>query len=196
MIVSIHQPNYLPWLGYFNKISRSDIFVLDRSQYKKFNEIKINYDGWNHKHLVNIKNFYKKTPFFNLYYDDLENIILKEYDTISDLSTSLIKYFLIQLDIDTEVVLSSTICKDSNLQGIDKIFYILESFPTDKYLTSDGPGSMRYIKEEDFKEKNIELVWQKFHHPTYTQRFGEFKSHLSIIDLLFNYGDESRGYIK
>ena len=230
MIVSIHQPNYLPWLGYFNKISRSDIFVifddvqfpkgktgffgnrnkiktntgdmwltvpvLDRSQYKKFNEIKINYDGWNHKHLVNIKNFYKKTPFFNLYYDDLENIILKEYDTISDLSTSLIKYFLIQLDIDTEVVLSSTICKDSNLQGIDKIFYILESFPTDKYLTSDGPGSMRYINEEDFKEKNIELVWQKFHHPTYTQRFGEFKSHLSIIDLLFNYGDESRGYIK
>ena len=208
MIVSIHQPNYLPWIGYFNKISRSDIFVifddvqfpkgkkgffgnrnkiktnngelwltvpvLDRSQHKKFNEIKINYDGWNHKHLLNIKNFYKKTPFFNLYYDDLEDIILKEYDTISDLSTSLIKYFLTQLDI----------------------FYILESFPTDKYLTSDGPGSMRYIKEEDFKEKSIELVWQKFHHPTYTQRFGEFKSHLSIIDLLFNYGDESRGYIK
>jgi hypothetical protein len=28
MIVSIHQPNYLPWIGYFNKISRSDIFVI------------------------------------------------------------------------------------------------------------------------------------------------------------------------
>ena len=116
--------------------------------------------------------------------------------SISDLSTSLIKYFLTQLDINTEVVLSSTICKNSNLQGIDKIFYILESFPINKYLSSDGPGSLRYINEEDFKQKNIELVWQKFDHPTYNQRFGEFKSHLSIIDLLFICGDKSRGYIK
>ncbi len=27
MTVSIHQPNYLPWVGYFNKIKKSDIFV-------------------------------------------------------------------------------------------------------------------------------------------------------------------------
>ena len=230
MIVSIHQPNYLPWIGYFNKISRSDLFVifddvqfpvgkkgffgnrnkiktnngelwltvpvLDRSQHKNFNEIKINYDGWNHKHVSNIKNFYKKAPFFNLYYDGLEDIILTEHDTISDLSTSLIKYILEQLNISTEVVLSSDICKDSDLHGIDKIFYILDSLKANEYLSSDGPGSLRYINEQDFKEKNIELMWQKFHHPTYNQRFGKFKSHLSIIDLLFNCGDKSKGYIQ
>ena len=35
-IVAIHQPNFLPWIGYFYKIVKSDIFVfLDNVQYTK-----------------------------------------------------------------------------------------------------------------------------------------------------------------
>ena len=36
MIVSIHQPNFLPWIGYFYKIWASDIFILhDNVEYTK-----------------------------------------------------------------------------------------------------------------------------------------------------------------
>jgi hypothetical protein len=36
MKVAIHQPQYLPWLGYFDKIDKADAFVLlDTVQYKK-----------------------------------------------------------------------------------------------------------------------------------------------------------------
>ena len=49
MNVSIHQPNYLPWLGFFNKVAQSDIYVVfDDVQYpmgKDFhnrNQIKTN----------------------------------------------------------------------------------------------------------------------------------------------------------
>lgn len=36
MIVSIHQPAYLPWIGYFDKIKRCDLFIyLDTVQFQK-----------------------------------------------------------------------------------------------------------------------------------------------------------------
>ena len=36
MIAAIHQPQYMPWLGYMNKIANADVFVfLDTVQFKK-----------------------------------------------------------------------------------------------------------------------------------------------------------------
>ena len=36
MILAAHQPQYLPWMGYLDKISKADVFlILDDVQYKK-----------------------------------------------------------------------------------------------------------------------------------------------------------------
>lgn len=51
MIIGIHQPNYLPYLGFFDKMKKSDIFVIyDNAQFEKGefqnrNRIRI-YHGW------------------------------------------------------------------------------------------------------------------------------------------------------
>ncbi len=45
MLVGIHQPHYLPWLRYFEKIARSDVFVvLDNIQFAK--------NGWQNRNKI------------------------------------------------------------------------------------------------------------------------------------------------
>ena len=51
MIIAIHQPNYLPYLGFFDKMKRSDIFVIHddcqfiRNSWTHRNKIRV-YNGW------------------------------------------------------------------------------------------------------------------------------------------------------
>jgi len=229
MITSIHQPNYLPWLGFFDKIKRSDVFVVfddvqfprgkkhfghrnkiktnalgdkwlsipisNKSDLVSFNNTVINYDtGWNTEHLRLIELFYSKTPFFDNYYGDIHTIISKEYKSLTELSVILIKYFMKELEISTEIKLSSEI-SEKDLSGSNKIFNILENLKTTEYITGSGPGSMRYIDEEGFNNRGIKLQWQHYEHPEYRQLYGNFTPYMSIIDLLFNEGKKSRDII-
>jgi len=225
MIVSIHQPNYIPWLGFFHKVLLSDIYVVfddvqfprgkdyaNRNQIKTnngqlwltipisgkgdlklWNQMTISNHEWVDKHLMNIKSFYKKSKYFNLYYEDLELIYKKNHSHICDLNVDLIRYFLSCLECNTKIVFSSDLKVQST--GLDKIVHILELLHATKYISGSGNGSTRYIDENVFKQKNIELIWQQYKHPIYKQQFGDFIPYMSIIDLLFNHGPDSRNII-
>lgn len=227
MTISIHQPNYLPWLGFFDKIKQSDIFVVfDNVQYPRGknhfgnrNKIKIHNDSkwltipvsgkskiknineigfknldWKDEHLRLIKVFYEKAPYFTEYFDEFSFELRKDFLNLSEQNTNLIKYFLSKLDIKTEIVLSSEIVDDS-ISGADRILTILDKLNATKYITGSGPGSVRYINEDDFKSRGIELVWQHYDHPVYNQLHGEFIPYMNILDLLFNEGPNSKNII-
>jgi hypothetical protein len=219
LIVAVHQPQYLPWLGYFDKIRQSDAFcLLDNVQYKKnewqnrnriktaqgwqwltvpvhykfpqkISEIKINHQvRWRKKHLQALKTNYKKARFFSDYFDLFEDTLAKDWVYLSELNAFFIKQLLAILDIPAKpLVLSSgfTLSEDPT----DRLIDICKALGGTAYLS--GQDGAKYMDMARFKERNIRVVFQKFEHPTYTQLFGDFISHLSVVDLLFNCGPDS-----
>lgn len=220
MRIGILQPGYLPWLGFFEQVYKSDVFIIyDDVQYDKHgwrnrNRIKsANGIQWltvpvlttgKNKPLIkdvmidNHLNWQKKhiTSIRNNYG---KAEYFKDYIEIFDKVYSKKWDFLIDLDIE----LIDRLCKALGLNrqirfsselGIcgDRIQRLIGIC---KLFNADvfyeGESGKNYIDEENFKNEGITIEYQTYHHPTYKQLYGDFIPYMSIIDLLFNEGDKS-----
>ena len=220
MILTAHQPVYLPWLGLFQKIASADVFVIfDTVQYlpkdwmnrnkikiknnylylsvpvldkgflnKKIYEIKINNNlNWKKKHFKSIYINYKKAKFFKNYINFFEETYSKDWEFLSDLNSHMLSFFLKELKINVKILKAS----DLNLKGkkSDLVLDMCKKLNSDTYIFGEQGES--YADIESFNGNGIDVVFQKYDHPIYHQIQGKFISHLSIIDLLFNCGEES-----
>ena len=77
-----------------------------------------------------------------------------------------------------------------------KIINICNELKNRNYLST--PGSVDYIQNDRnlIKESNINLYFHNYEHPKYKQDFGKFLPYASIIDLIFNEGENSLTIIK
>ena len=218
MICAIHQPQYLPWLGYFDKIDKVDVFVfLDNVQYKKnewqnrnkirtqtgwqyltvpvkykfgqlINKVEIdNTKKWRHKHWQALLINYSKAEFFHLYKDFFKKIYEKEWSKLVDINISLIIKITEFLGMETKFIKASEL--KTMGEKTDRLISICKEVGANVYLS--GIGAKEYIEEEKLKKERIELVFQNFKHPVYKQVFNGFVPNLSIVDLLFNEGENS-----
>ena len=224
MIVAVHQPQFLPWLGYFDKMDRADVFCyLDNVQYKKnewqnrnriktaqgwqwltvpvrykfpqkINEVRINNAvNWKKKHLQAFRTNFSKAPFFGEYFGMFEEIYLKEWEFLSEFNIYLAERIKEILNVGTNptVVASNLNVSDD---PTDRLIDICRILGGDTYLS--GRDGVKYMNLERFKESGVKVIVQDFQHPGYPQLFGEFQSHLSIVDLLFSCGQNSMAYIR
>ena len=123
----------------------------------------------------------------------IEYIYNQNQKLLIELNLDLILLFLGCLDKDIDIITSSNI--KTKLIGLDKILYILKEIGATEYISGDGEGSKRYIDEQLFKDNNIKLIWQNYKHPTYKQLHGDFIPYMSILDLIFNEGPNSKDII-
>ena len=146
---------------------------------------------WKRNHLTSIRYAYSKAQFFDPIYSILEEILLKDWRTLSELNSGII------MRIAEGLKFSARFAFASRLTGIagkrdELLASICKSIGYSRYLSPQG--SSAYIEAEEpggaIVRNGIDLFYMSYTQPIYQQLHGPFLSHLSVIDLLFNYGFE------
>ena len=220
MILTAHQPVYLPWLGLFHKIWLSNTFVyLNTSQFiigdwMNRNKIKT-HSGSEWLTVPIIKKGFLKKKSYEIKIDDSRNWRKKHFKSIC-LNYKNTNYFKTYIDIFEEIYLKKWEYISDLNEYMLKIFLKELNINVNFIKASDneyvGKGSnlildmckklkaktfifgsqgKNYVVENDFRKKNIQIFFQDYEHPQYNQLHGKFISNLSIIDLLFNIGPKS-----
>ena len=224
MKVAIHQPQYLPWLGYLAKWAAADLFiVLDVVQYEK--------NGWQNRNRVKTRDGARwlTVPVHARLGASIREIevvaaqpwrerhlrtIEQAYMAAPHLArhrADLERFFAQEWPrLDDLAVASATWLAGAT--GIrvparraselgadahdptDRLVALCRAVGADTYLA--GRDGAKYMDPGRFQAAGIRVLYQTYAHPVYTQLHGEFIPSLSALDLLLMHGDESLGILR
>lgn len=218
MIVSIHQPNFFPWLGFFNKVNSSNMFIFlteaKRSKNDKYLTRSLILNNHSKKYLsiplgpkqLKIKNL--ELPLGSKWRVDMLNLLHASYSKskyYDEMLSDIEKLIMFDCQYFSEFSLNAiyffmknlkieknySIDSDFNAdfgEGTSRLVNLCKEVNASKYLS--GQGAKSYINEESFLNNDIDLIYQDFSPRPYEQLSKKFIPGLSIIDVLFNCGYE------
>ncbi|WBW96615.1 WbqC family protein [Oceanirhabdus sp. W0125-5] len=224
MILAAQQPNYIPWIGYFNKIFLCDVFVvLDEVKFVKDSVIQRNKikNSQSQELRLTIPVLKGNTKIKEICIDNRQNWRRKHWKSIfysysKCKNWGFIGYDLEEIykrdwnnlcDLNMEIIklileklnIRTKIIFESEIKGDlgfknERLINLCKSFNADTYLS--GIGAKAYNDEDMYNKENIKLAYQDFTPPIYIQKHNNFIPNLSIIDLLFNEGRNSIDIVK
>jgi len=150
--------------------------------------------NWQEKHLRTLKSWYKKTPYFDEVYSLIDSTLCKKQKFVVDLNYELIFGICNYIGLKgTKFLFSQEMSISREIKKTEKLIGILEEIGgVASYIS--GPSAKSYLEKSKFEGKGIKVEWHDYQHPYYRQNtWGSniFIPYLSIIDLLFNHGEES-----
>ena len=221
MKVAVLQPGYLPWLGFFDQMSRVDAFVLyddvqyTRSDWRSRNRIKgpggsvwltvpVLKKGRLGQTILearidNRSGWQRKhRETLKIHYGKAP--YFARYWPIFDEGYARIWEFLVDLDLFFIQRLRDALGLKTRLLRSSELG--ISGGPVERLvalcqrLGADhyltGDAAAEYLDPAPFEAVGVTLEYQEYHHPTYPQMYGEFVPYLSAVDLLFNCGPDSR----
>jgi hypothetical protein len=224
MIISINQPAYLPWLGYFHRIGLSDMFVyFDTTQFEKNSFVNRNKIKTSQGPLwltvpVKLKgHFNKKIKEIEIADQSWQR---KHWDTIimnykkakywKDYSEALESFYNRKYKYISDLCYKELVLFNKLLGLKTKIIKTSELAPSKahkqdlileicKSLNSNsyisGALGRDYLDLKQFNKNNIKVYFQNYKSPIYNQLWEKFVPNLSVLDLLLNEGPNSLNII-
>jgi hypothetical protein len=224
MLLTAHQPVYLPWLGLFHKIALADLFCyFDIAQYQtkdynNRNKIKthtgeiwltVPVESKNHfeKSVGEIRivaNGWQRKHFKSIQLSYQKAPYFKQY--VEGLEQILVSgSFETLADLNLSILrlllgylsIDTPIVKASDYAFVgSKSDLVLDMCVR---LNADGyifgARGRDYANVGTFRASGVEPLFQDYQHPQYRQLHGEFLPYMSVIDLLFNEGPRARGIL-
>ena len=164
-----------------------------KSHTMNWSEVRIdNSQKWVKKHLNTIYHSYSKTLYFQPLYESIEKIYLEREEFLLDFIIKISKLMLRKYNVNIPIYqVSKLIEMGYDIRGSksELIVNMCKVAKADNFIF--GSIGKTYMDKQIFKENNINYYFQNFKHPKYKQMHGEFISHMSSIDLMFNHGEDS-----
>ena len=163
--------------------------------FQKINETKVTGHDWVDSHWKSICLNYAHADCFGQYRERIEHIYeqCREEDYLSRINYLFLTEICDILGIKTKITWSS----DYDLVDgkTERLVGLVKDAGGDYYLS--GPAAKDYIVPELFEEAGIELAWMDYSgYPEYRQQHGAFEHGVTILDLIFNEGENARRFMK
>jgi hypothetical protein len=217
MIVTISQPRYLPWLGYFHKIAVSDVFMyLDTVQYTPRdweNRNKIKTDrGWawltvpvkaRYRALILEISIDNEQPWAHKHWNSIRTYYgaAPHFSRYAESLRALYQDRAWESLLDLNLALTNYLCQCfgfTSTKIVKASDYQCTQHGTDLLVQLaravgasvyySGSQGRAYLDESAFQAAGILVAYQDYRHPTYPQHYGAFEPAMAALDLLFNCG--------
>jgi hypothetical protein len=140
---------------------------------------------WRRKLLRTIEHNYGRSPAFDEVFPLVEELVTTPAARIADFNERNLRSLAAALDVDTSKLVRSSQLPASG-HSTDLLIELTLAAGGSAYLF--GGDAYRYQEDDKFAERGIELVEQRFEHPTYPQPVQPFVPGLSVVDALMNCG--------
>jgi hypothetical protein len=166
-----------------------------KNRYKQtIMETKVSDHDWTDKHLKVLRHNYSRASNFDEITDWVSGLYkhCRKKVFLSEINLLFIKEIASYLGIKTKICSSTDYLLEGDRSG--KAMNICLQAGANEYLT--GPAAKSYLNVDLFNKAGIRIRWMDYSgYKEYPQLYPPFKHEVSIIDLIFNAGQDSSNYL-
>lgn len=141
-------------------------------------------------HLRAVELAYRRSPHFERYFPALkQHLEGMSGALLVDLNLTLLRWLTESLGIRTPLVKASTL--EQSGKRTELLGNICAAAGATQYISPLGSAAYLLPEQEILHRRGIEIFFQNYEHPVYRQMFPPFEPFASVIDLLFNEGEEA-----